>query len=28
VLSATGGERLPRLSAHSIASPRGPPLGA
>lgn len=28
VLAAPGGEPLPRLPAHSIASPRGPPLGA
>jgi hypothetical protein len=28
VLSPIGGEPLPRLPAHSIASPRGPPLGA
>jgi hypothetical protein len=28
VLSPIGGEPLPRLPAHSIAHPRGPPLGA
>ena len=28
VLAVPGGEPLPRLPAHSIAHPRGPPLGA